>query len=621
MPSTTLTIDQIDISPLNVRTYRPDAEDTETLQASILAEGLLNAIDVHEMRGPRRPANRRYGAVAGGRRTRAIKALVARGALPADWPVPVNLHEGLTDAELIELSITENLIRRDLREHELFAGVARAAAKGHNAEQIARGLGQPDSARVRKWLRLGQLAKPVFDALAAGRIDVDQASAYAATEDQELQAATFARLADEPTHNHTAQRIRAAMKIGDLETTKLLHFVGEEAYRDAGGRFELDLFAEEADQRGRVVDEGKLHELVQQKMNAVRDEVRVTTQTRDLRFVVDPPQSEYGYADYQLSISPKRGEGGSLILPEGDVVAHIKIDKDGEPEVSYWWASRKAKFGSEKPRPTTPIGDAIGDSARFAQRKEADAAIKEEAGLSQDAIQILRSMRRSILRTALVRDADTRGDVARDYLVWAQLRLLIGEYRTGRVGMGRIGTEGIGGIELAARARKIVDASGVSGPVADALQELGRQTFVTADDLGEAFLDFRASDDRLKNLAAAIVAGLALDRSLAAPGYQLPVHEALASAMPRFAEDSAVRDNWQPTADLLALSPKGQRIGLAEGLVDEATRQRWATLKNDEVTDRVLDAVKRSPSWVHPLLRFDVSGAIAARASQSEAAE
>lgn len=246
--------------------------------------------------------------------------------------------------------------------------------------------------------------------------------------------------------------------------------------------------------------------------------------------------------------------------------------------------------------------------------------IKEEAGLSQDAIQILRSMRRAILRTILVRDADTHGSVARDFLVWSQLRILL-DPSAGRVGIGRIATEEIGGFELAGRARKIVDASGVASPVRDALKELGDQSFIAGEDLAAAFLDFRASSDRLKNLAAAIVAGLALDRSLAAPGYQLPVHEVLAASIPAYADDTAVRDNWRPTAELLALSPKGQRIDLVEQLVDESTRKRWASLKNDEVTERVLDAVTRAPGWVHPLLRFDINGAIAARTSQLEAAE
>ncbi|HET9512085.1 MAG TPA: ParB/Srx family N-terminal domain-containing protein [Sphingomonas sp.] len=109
MSSTTLTIDQIDISPLNVRTYRPDIEDTTALEDSILERGLIQPIAVHPMKG-----SKRWGAIAGGRRTRAIKALVARGALPRDWAVPVTQHVGLSDAELIEVSINENLIRRDL---------------------------------------------------------------------------------------------------------------------------------------------------------------------------------------------------------------------------------------------------------------------------------------------------------------------------------------------------------------------------------------------------------------------------------------------------------------------------------------------------------------------------
>ena len=137
MSSTTLLIDQLCLSPLNVRTYSPDAEDTAGLQASILADGLINPIAVHQMKG----SKTKWGAVAGGRRYRAIKALIGNGDLPADYQVRVNVLDGLNDAELIEHSITENLVRRDLRQHELYAGVARAAARGHGVEQIAKGIG------------------------------------------------------------------------------------------------------------------------------------------------------------------------------------------------------------------------------------------------------------------------------------------------------------------------------------------------------------------------------------------------------------------------------------------------------------------------------------------------
>lgn len=606
MSSTTLTIDQIDISPLNVRTYRPDIEDTSALEESILERGLIQPIAVHPMRG-----SKRWGAIAGGRRTRAIKALVGRGALPADWQVPVSQHVGLSDAELIEISINENLIRRDLREHELFAGVARAAAKGHDAEQISRSLGQHDVAKVRRWIRLGQLPKPIFEALAAGRVSLGQAQAYAATEDAALQVTTFERLSAGPPHAHTPATIRLAMNIGDVEQRRQLAFVGADTYRAAGGWLEPDMFAEPGDDRGRIADVGILQRLVETRMAKLRDEVRVTFDRPDLRFVVKPPQTSLDVADYHLQVSA-RTEGGPGSLPSGDVVAHIGIDADGEPVVTFWWASRTAKAAGA-PKPVAPVstgpvaqirpGAAIDIVASPTARREADAAIKEDAGLGKDAIELLRSLRRVLLRGALVRNADMHGDVGRDYLVWAQARQILGADTSIRVGMRRVHTDDIGGMELSLKARALIDETGAAAPYAEAIREISGQTFITGDDLAEAFADFQASTDRVKNLTAAIVAGFALERSLAADGYALPIHDAIAVATCA-ADLAVVRETWTPSAGLIALTPKSQRPDLVAGLVDEATRTRWLTMKGDEVTEHVLEAAKASGEWMHPLLRF-----------------
>lgn len=606
MPSTTLTIGQIEISPLNVRINHEDAHNIAGLADNILARGLLNAIDVHPMKGRKGV----YGAVAGGRRTRAIKSLVADARLPADWPVEVNIHTDLTDAELIELSLSENLPRLNLRDHELFAGIARAAAKGHDIAQIAAGVGQSDLGKVTKWLRLGRLARPVFDALAAGELSLEQARAYAATEDQDLQAAVFAQLGRHNEYGPRAAEIRRAMKVGDAQLRRQLMFVGEVVYRAAGGRYELDLFAEDAEERGRVADEGLLARLVEEKMDAVRAEVRTSFARLDLRFVPQPPQTDYQTDDYQLQVTPRR-DGDQPKLPKGDVVAHIKLDAGGEPTVTFWWADRKAKFGSDKvaaraiapaPRRDFAPGAAIDDGASPGTRRDADAAIKEDTGLGQDSIQILRALRRAILRAVLVADADTGGDVATDYLVWAQLRLTL-DLRSSGVGMGKLPVETIGGYDLAQRARTQLEASGVAAPVAEALRELSAQPFATLDPV-PGFRAYLTTSRRLKALAAAVVCGQALDRSLNAPGYALPIHDAVA-AEARGDADDAVRAHCSPTAELIELFPRAQLLVLFTPALDPAEAKRWDGMKVAALRTAALEHALADETWVHPLLRFD----------------
>jgi ParB family transcriptional regulator, chromosome partitioning protein len=627
VPSITLTIDQIAISPFNVRIHKSDAEDTVELQASIMAEGLINPITVHALAfddsDPAPDAKRQptlWGAVAGGRRSHALRQLIQRGDLPPGFPIRCMELVGLSDAELIEASITENLQRRDLRDYEMCAGIARAVDAGHNIEQVAKALAQSDPARVAQWLRLGRLAEPVFKAYATGRLSNDQARAYAATEDRELQAVTFARLSQLHDWQHEPQRIRTAMNIGNVERENQLRFVGEAEYRAAGGRYELDLFAEDGAARGRVCDEGLLSTLVETKLGEIREELRVATGWgKDLRFQPEPPQNDYGNPDSMLEIRPETGK--PLKLPQGDVVAVVKIGDDGFAHTSFWWASKKAKYGNgstagNDPTPAAfgPLdrariapGAALGNAERHGARGHADAALKGDHGLSQDAIEIARDMRRALLRALLVTDADTGGTLANDYLIWSQLRMLYASDSSSMTGMNRLPTDTIGRLELMAKSRSQIEASGVRKACDGALEILAFEAFMTERDPATAFLAFVDAPDRAKRLAAALVAGAALVRSLNADGYRCPVHDALAEATAIAAPDTIrYTTGWQPTEAWIGLFPKSAKLAIAATIDDQAPL-RWQGLRNDQLTERVTSLVADTADWLHPLLQFDHS--------------
>ncbi len=624
----TLTIDQIDLSPLNVRTYKPDAEDTADLERSILAEGLLNPIAVHPMKGRKN----RWGAIAGGRRRRAIRNLVDRGALPADWPVRVTHHDDLPDAELILLSLAENEPRRPLREHERAAGVARCAARGLTLDAIAAGLGRDDPADVARLLRLGNLAKPVFAALQEGRITIDQAKAYGAVEDAALQAAAFAAL-EQPGlahHEKGPEAIRRWLKIGDRELARLLALVGEDTYRNAGGAFELDLFADQAADRGRIADEPLLRTLAEERFRAIRDDTRVTAQRADLRFLTEPPQNGYGGTDYTLQISADPAK-----LPDGDIVANITVREDGRADVSFWWASSSAKYGARtsttarsaeaaRKSATSPkmVGAAIND--KYSYQQQANAAVREEAGISADTTEALRNLRRLIMRAAIVEDARRGREVGLDYLVWSQLRGLIKHEPT----------QLSGAVHLHPAQNAIVEPDLSKETTArevwdKALYDLSHAPFIALDDPVAAFAAYRAADPELQRLAAAVVAGMALQRSLNAPLLSLPIHDALAAELAL--DDEAIRELWAPSIALLDQIPTRQRLEIAEPFVQQATFAPWSRLKSPDLSRRVLEVLTgvapdlrsgRDPTiWVHPLLHFTPPAAGACTSSIQEAAE
>jgi ParB family chromosome partitioning protein len=296
MSVTTMTIDALCVSPFNARLNKEDANAIDALENSLVARGQLYPLIVHPMRG-KTPRKKRFGVLDGGRRFRAFARAIANGRLPKDHPIEVAIRESSDEGELHDLALAATFIRRDLRDYEIYAAVARAVAGGRTYAEIADTNGQPVKV-VRKWARLGDLHPTVFAALEKGEISGKQAMAFAATEDVALQLHVFEQFLVHPqrTYGSGEALIRKLMKVGDRELEKMLRFVGETAYADAGGRYELDLFADEAEQRGRVADEGLLLQLADAKLDAIRARVRRQC-GRDLRFEPAPPRLMLGNYD------------------------------------------------------------------------------------------------------------------------------------------------------------------------------------------------------------------------------------------------------------------------------------------------------------------------------------
>lgn len=103
-------IDALAPSPLNPRKsagFKP--EDIEELAKSIAAKGVMQNLVARP--DPRDPT--KYEIVAGERRWRAAKMAFEQGWTIQGF-VPVAIHQHMTDAELVELAIAENVVRRDM---------------------------------------------------------------------------------------------------------------------------------------------------------------------------------------------------------------------------------------------------------------------------------------------------------------------------------------------------------------------------------------------------------------------------------------------------------------------------------------------------------------------------
>ncbi|PEQ10435.1 chromosome partitioning protein ParB [Novosphingobium sp. PC22D] len=224
-------------SPGNVRRHSDATADAE-LKASIASHGLLQNLIV-------RPAPRgKFEVEAGERRRRAMLSLVEDKVLVRNHEVTcLVIADGAGSA--IETSLAENFHRLAMNPADEARAFATLVEDGASSEDVARRFGLTVRF-VEGRLRLATLAPVVFRALASGEITLDLAKAYGATSDQEIQARVFEQMASAyyaPNPDSVRRMVLTGTVRGNDPRARL---VGREAYLEAGGRIERELFDDDA---------------------------------------------------------------------------------------------------------------------------------------------------------------------------------------------------------------------------------------------------------------------------------------------------------------------------------------------------------------------------------------
>jgi ParB/RepB/Spo0J family partition protein len=640
-PDTTIsfTLADLAISPLNVRFNEQDANAVEALSASIVEQGLLEQLLIHPAPEGAKWAKRtlacakygqldpaEYGVLAGGRRYRAIRLAVGRGLIPADFPIRCVIKD-LSDQQIVLLSLSENLLRRDLQGYEVHAAIARLRGLGMSIGEIARNLGQSTD-WVAQQARLGELHPPIFAAYAAGEIDVEQARAFAATEELTLQAAAWEHFARRQNWERTPQHIRAFYKVGDHQLAKLLRLVGEDVYREAGGLFELDLFAGDQDHRGRVADEELLQRLANEKLDKWRAHVREATNRPHLRFAAQPPQ-RHGYNDTALEIFCETEADLPKELPADAIVATFEIATSGSVIRRFWWASGKAKADFERGKAPSSADSAKGGAAATSYEPggpvyaaDARRIARDEHGLTATGLEACLSIRRDILRWALVTEARAMGGAALsiDFVIFALLRTELGKESGTQLGVRHLTTAyGADDNEDAELVKVYCQSPGREEFRAE-VERLIAADWITEKDVGKAFAAFLVLQLPDKDRAAAVLAGLLLKRSANAPGFKVPLHDALAEELGLDAEQA--RRAWTPDHHFTGLFPKLKRMEFAQPHVPADAFRSWKTLADTPLSAASAHVLAAQPSWVHTVISFDFDGfAVPADAREREPAE
>jgi ParB family chromosome partitioning protein len=158
---------EIELDRIRANPFQPrrtvDPEALEELTQSIRSHGILQPVVVRSKGGV-------YELIAGERRWRAARqAGLAR--------VPVVVREGVSDEEMLELALVENVQRRDLDPIERAKAFrALQEALQLTQEQVAERVGLRRST-VTNHLRLLELPEPVQDAVARGILNMGHARA------------------------------------------------------------------------------------------------------------------------------------------------------------------------------------------------------------------------------------------------------------------------------------------------------------------------------------------------------------------------------------------------------------------------------------------------------------
>lgn len=289
MTVTSVALKYLRIAKTNVRRSN-GSMGIEMLAASIKAHGLIHPLQV-------RPAKKKgyYDVHVGGRRMRALNLLTQDGSIDDDYMVKVE-EKQLSDEEAREISLAENAMRVAMTAADECLAFDLMLGKDKSAENVARVAANYGTTvkHIEARLRLANLAEPIFAALSDGSLTLDAAKTYGLTADRERQQAAFEQLVAIRCQNDE-WRIRKLLFDDSIQASNAIAlFIGEDCYREAGGRIEADLF-KDADSAN-WTDAHIARTLATDKLTAIAEKMR---EEQHLGWVTAVADDNVSYDVYQ----------------------------------------------------------------------------------------------------------------------------------------------------------------------------------------------------------------------------------------------------------------------------------------------------------------------------------
>jgi ParB family chromosome partitioning protein len=231
----------------------------------------------------RKSTRGKYGIIAGQRRYLALQMLAKNGQIESDCQIPCLLTAGEIDPA--ELSLAENVVRAPMHPADQFEAFKSLIEGGASVADVAARFGIAESTVARQ-LKLGRLSPVILDAYRNGEIDLEDAQAFAVSDDHAAQERVFSDLSE---YSRCPSTIRRCLTEGEVPMSdKRARFIGIEAYRAAGGATRQDLFGDE--DACYLEDAVLLDRLVGEKLSATASKVSA----EGWSWVDFAPDADYG---------------------------------------------------------------------------------------------------------------------------------------------------------------------------------------------------------------------------------------------------------------------------------------------------------------------------------------
>lgn len=299
------------------------------LADSIAAVGLLQGLVV------KKEARGKYAVIAGRRRLMALSRLAEEGKVKTTMPVPCRIAP--KDADLPEISLTENVVRVPMHPADESEAFQRLINAGKSVADVAARFGVTEAVVLRR-LALARVSSGLLSKYRNGELNLELLQAFTLTDDHEAQEAVWSQLQPWDRKPQTVRQMLAAEDIPASD--KRVRFVGLEAYESAGGIVRRDLFAE-GEAGTYISDATKLNHLVSEKLRELAEE----TKAEGWKWVEIQPDVDYQaisrfrrvYAP-ELPLSPEAEAEIDALQQKRDALtdpleAENELDEAAVPEI------------------------------------------------------------------------------------------------------------------------------------------------------------------------------------------------------------------------------------------------------------------------------------------------